>query len=100
MSSHGSKRFPIHHGYGEVKVSRYFVLYLTQIGWAALGAYLLWNAYWPSGCIPHNLFQVYSCSVYLPDATGWRQAALMTWLWVTPLLILLEISRHVHIGED
>ena len=93
MASTGSKRFPTHHGYGEVKISRYLVLYVAQIGWLALGAYLYWGAFWPSTCTPENLLDVYTCSIRLPENGGWREAALLTWLWSTPLLIALELSR-------
>lgn len=94
MQSRGNKRFPTHHGYGEIKFSRYFVLYVSQIAWMALGIYLYSGAYWPSTCTPDNLWEVYSCSMRLPeDGGGWREAALLTWLWSTPILIGLEVSR-------
>ena len=93
MASTGSKRFPTHHGYGEVKVSRYFALYLAQLGWVVLGIFLYWDAFWPSTCTPENVYEVYACSVRLPENGGWREAALLTWLWATPILIALEISR-------
>ncbi|MFB0612200.1 hypothetical protein [Aurantiacibacter poecillastricola] len=101
MRSHGSKRFPTHYGYGEVKISRYMVLYLAQIGWFVLGIYLYSGAYWPSTCTPEDLLEVYGCSMRLPeDGGGWREAALLTWLWATPILIALEISRRLGKGED
>ena len=77
----------------EVGVSRYFALYLTQAGWLVLGVYLLSNAYWPSTCQPDGLLEIYGCSVHLPESRGWVEAALMTWLWSTPLLVALEILR-------
>ncbi len=94
MASGGNKRFPTHHGYGEVKVSRYFVLYLSQIAWLVLGVYLYSGAYWPSTCTPDNLLEIYGCSMRLPEGGGgWREAALLTWLWATPILVGLELSR-------
>lgn len=100
MRSHGSKRFPTHHGYGEVKVSRYVVLYMSQIAWLALGFYLYAGAYWPSTCQPENLLDIYACSMRLPENGGWREASLLTWLWATPILVALELSRRFSKGED
>lgn len=88
-------RFPNHHGYGEVRLSRFFALYLAQIGWLALGLYLYTAAFWPSSCIRDNLIAVYACSIHLPENGGWHEASLLTWLWSTPLLILLELSRRL-----
>ena len=45
-----AKRFPTHHGYGEVKVSRYLALYAVLLGWVGLGVYLYHTAFWPSTC--------------------------------------------------
>lgn len=98
--SHGAKRYPTHHGHGEVKVTRYFALYLSQISWIGLGVYLYWNAYWPSSCRPEDLLQIYGCSMRLPESGGWREAALLTWLWATPILLMLEISRHFFKGDE
>lgn len=95
MTSRGGKRFPTHHGYGEIKLSRYAVLYVAQASWLALGVYLYWGAFWPSTCTPQNLLDIYACSMRLPESRGWREAALLTWLWATPILILLEISRRM-----
>jgi len=82
-----------HHGYGEIKLSRYFALYLAQAGWLVLGGFLYWDAFWPSTCQPENLLQAYVCSLRLPESHALREAALLTWMWGTPILILLEISR-------
>lgn len=101
MGSKGRKRFPTHHGYGEVGISRFFVLYVGQVAWFGLGVYLYSGAYWPSTCQPENLLEIYGCSARLPmDGGGWREAALLTWLWATPILIALEISRRLKKGED
>ena len=81
------------HGQAEVAPSRYFALYLAQAGWLALGFYLLAHAYWPSSCKPHDFVTIYSCSAHLAETHGWVEAALMTWLWSTPLLASLEILR-------
>ena len=95
-----AKRFPTHHGYGEVKASRYFVLYVAQLGWIALGIYLNATAFWPSTCAHDSLFSVYACSMRLPESGGWREAALLTWLWSTPILIALELSRRLGRAKD
>ena len=100
MAGQANRRVPTHHGYGEVRVSRYFALYCTQIAWLALGLYLYSGAFWPSTCTPESLIEVYSCSPRLPENRGWREAALMTWLWSTPILIALEISRRVGRGQN
>jgi len=84
---------PHHYGVKPVGLSRYFALYITQIGWLSLGAYLISNAYWPSTCRPDTLETLYTCSFRLADNRGWVETVLMTWLWSTPLLIALEISR-------
>ncbi len=100
MGSHGAKRYPTHYGYGDIRVSRYLALYVTQIGWLVLGVFLYWDAFWPSSCTPGDILEVYSCSIRLPENGGWREAALLTWLWATPILILLEISRRVTRSRD
>ena len=99
MTSPGSKRFPTHHGYGEVRVSRYFVLYLAQIGWLVLGAWLFTTAMWPSACQPDSVVRLVTCSIHLPDSGGWREAALLTWMWSTPMLMALELSRRINKTE-
>ncbi|RIV89712.1 hypothetical protein D2V17_05425 [Aurantiacibacter xanthus] len=90
-----AKRFPTHHGYGEVKVSRYLALFLVLLGWSALGVYLCSTALWPSACTPDDLFEVYACSMHLPESGHWREAALLTWLWGTPIMTVLELSRRL-----
>jgi len=91
---------PTHHGHGEIKISRYFVLYFTQIAWVALGVFLYWDAFWPSTCTPHNLWQAYGCSFRLPENGGWQEAALLTWLWATPILVLLDVTRRFGKAKD
>lgn len=100
MSKRPGKQIPTHHGHGEIKVSRYLVLYIAQIAWVVLGVFLYWDARWPSTCTPHNPLELYTCSFGLPENGGsWREAALLTWLWATPILVLLEISRRLDKGE-
>ena len=82
-----------YHGGRELGLSRYFAMYLAQIGWIVLGVYLLRNAYWPSTCRPEGVVEVFTCSIRLPESRHWVEAALLTWLWSTPILILLDISR-------
>ena len=93
-------RLPTHHGYGEIGLSRYIVLYFAQFAWLMLGLYLYSTAFWPSTCTPENLLEVYTCSLRLPESRGFREAALLTWLWATPILVLLEISRRVGKSKD
>lgn len=94
MAGRGRRRFQTHHGHGEIQTSRYLVLYVAQVAWFTLGIYLYSGAYWPSSCQPQNLLEIYGCSTRLPmDGGGWREAGLLTWLWATPLLIALELSR-------
>ena len=88
------RKHPEHHGYGEVAVSRYLALYLAQAGWLVLGVFLFMNAYWPSSCRPHGFIEVYTCSMRLADSRTWVESALLTWLWGTPILVVLEIMRH------
>lgn len=87
-------RQPELYGVAPVGISRYFALYFTQIGWLLLGVYLLANAYWPSTCRPHDVLQIYTCSPRLAEGqSSWVEAALMTWLWTTPFLLVLEVMR-------
>ena len=83
------------HGTAEVGISRYLVLYLTQAAWLALGVYLAKHATWPSSCLPTGLWRAVACSIHLPDNRGVIESGLMTWLWSTPLLVGLEVSRRV-----
>ena len=84
---------PADSGLGNPGASRYFVLYLSQIGWFALGFWLYRNAQWPSTCTPASLLEIYNCSMRLPESGRWLDGAMLTWLWITPILLLLEISR-------
>ena len=100
MAKARNTRFLNHHGYGELGLSRYLVLYLSFIGWFALGVYLYWMAFWPSTCTPENLLEIYGCSRRLPESGGWVEAALLTWLWATPILLMLEMSRLLGRNRD
>ena len=88
-----ARKYPQLHGNGEVAVSRYFALYLAQVAWLALGAFLLQKAIWPSTCQPQTLTKFLACSVRLAENRGWIETSLMTWVWSTPLLVALEVSR-------
>lgn len=74
-------------------MSRYVALYVAQLGWILLGVYLLRHAYWPSTCVPEGIIEIYACSYRLPESRDWVEAALMTWLWSTPILLALDIMR-------
>ncbi len=100
MTSRGSKRFPTHHGYGDVRVSRYLALYIAQAGWLVLGAYLYSIAFFPSTCTPKTLLEVYPCALRLNESGHWKEAALFVWLFTTPLLIALEVSRRMGKSKD
>ena len=89
------KSIPHHHGSAPVGITRYLALYLAQIGWLALGAYLFSWAYWPSTCQPHDVIDALTCSPRLAEGRGWVEAALMIWLWSTPLLAVLEAWRRI-----
>ncbi len=92
---------PIRKLYGqpEVALSRYILLYSLALGWIVLGMFLLARAVWPSSCDPAGLVAMYRCSVELPVNRGWVEAALLTWLWATPLLIGLELARRFSRGR-
>lgn len=89
----GARRIPHQHGTPDLGLSRYLALYAAQIGWVILGAYLLLHATWPSSCMPTTASRAILCSIHLPDNRGWVESALMTWLWITPMLLGLELSR-------
>ena len=89
-----------YHGKADLGMSRYFAMYLAQAGWILLGVYLLKNAYWPSSCRPTGLVEVFTCSIGLPESRHWVEAALLTWLWSTPILVLLDISRRYRAWAD
>ena len=89
-----------YHGIADLGLSRYLVLYTAQLGWVLLGVYFLRNAYWPSTCTPHTVLQVYSCSSRLPESRHFIETGLFTWLWCTPLLILLDVSRRYRAWAD
>jgi hypothetical protein len=99
MRARGNSRQPELYGVTPIAVSRYFALYIAQIGWLALGAFLLANAYWPSTCRPDTLFKLATCSARLPENHGWIETVLMTWLWTTPILIVMEVLRRVQKHE-
>ena len=82
-----------YHGMADLGLSRYITLYTTQLGWVLLGVYFLKNAYWPSSCQPHSIIEIYSCSQRLPENRHFIETALFTWLWSTPILLLLDVSR-------
>ena len=97
---HRRRTYLTHHGYGEIKLSRYFALYLAQAGWIVLGVFLYYGAFWPSTCTPENLLEAYACSLRLPESHALREAALLTWMWGTPILIILELSRRFSSAKD
>ena len=89
-----------YHGTGDLGLSRYFAMYLAQAGWLVLGLYLFKNAYWPSSCRPDTVLEVMTCASRLPESRHWIEAALATWLWSTPILVLLDLSRRYHAWTD
>jgi len=93
-------RTPQLHGMSPVAMSRYFALYLAQLGWIVLGVYLMQKATWPSTCQPDDITKFVTCSMRLADNRGWIESSLMTWLWSTPLLVGLEVSRRWQMFRD
>lgn len=91
----GARRIAQMHGTPDVGVSRYVVLYIAQACWVLLGVYLARHAIWPSTCMPTTLLNAVTCSIHLPDNRGWVESAFMTWLWTTPMLLGLEVSRRL-----
>ena len=92
----GARRIAHQHGTADLGLSRYFALYLAQGGWLVLGWYLLRHSMWPSSCMPTSLWKGVTCSIHLADNRGWVESGLMTWLWTTPILLGLEISRRLN----
>ena len=88
-----ARRIAQQHGTPDVGLSRYFVLYLAQASWLALGLYLARHGMWPSSCLPTTAWRAVTCSIHLPDNRGVVESGLMTWLWSTPMLVGLELSR-------
>ena len=89
-----------YHGMSDLGLSRYIVLYTTQLGWVLLGVWFLRNAYWPSSCTPRTIVDVYTCSLRLPESRHFVETALFTWLWCTPILLLLDVSRRYRAWID
>jgi hypothetical protein len=82
-----------YHGMADHGLSRYLALYTAQLGWVLLGVYFLSQAYWPSTCTPRTVIEIFVCSPRLPESRHFIETALFTWLWSTPILILLDLSR-------
>lgn len=72
---------------------RFVLLMLCVLSWVGLGYYLLATATYPARCPGDTLYGLYECSFELPTTRGWHESALFLWLWATPLLLLMEISR-------
>ena len=89
---------PHQFGVTPIGVSRYLALYVTQIGWLSLGAYLLTNAYWPSTCKPETLSKIYSCSFRLADNHGWGSAyhVMIACAVITVILMLFTWNVGAH----
>ncbi|MEO0063536.1 MAG: hypothetical protein RLZZ08_2096 [Pseudomonadota bacterium] len=83
------------YGTPAIGFSRYLALYGLQACWVLLGGYLLTHAYWPSSCHPDGVIKAYGCSMHLPENRGWVEACLLTWLWSTPILVVMEIIRRL-----
>ena len=94
------RKLAAHNGLGDPGFSRYFVLYVAQFAWLALGFGLYRVAQWPSTCTPADVIEVYACSMRLPESGRWLDGALLTWLWITPMLVLLEGLRRFSRKEE
>jgi len=82
-----------YHGMSDLGMSRYLALYIAQLGWVLLGVHFLRLTYWPSTCPPRTIYQAYVCSLRLPESRHFVETASFMWLWTTPILILLDLSR-------
>lgn len=89
-----------HHGLGDPALSRYGALHLGLACWIALGVALFSMAVWPSTCTPADVIEAFTCSPRLPESGRWVESALLTWLWSSPILALLEISRRIEKREE
>jgi len=89
-----------HHGLGDPGLSRYWLL-LTCLGlWLVAGLLLYHTAHWPSTCMPAGLVEIYACSGRLPESGRWHEVALLTWLWASPILLALDLSRRLRRNRD
>jgi len=75
---------------------RFVLLMLCVLSWVLLGIYLLNTAVYPARCPAVSLYTLYECSFELPTTRGWHESGLFLWLWVTPILLALEISRRLN----
>ena len=82
--------------YREWGALRFVLLILCALSWVGLGVFLLNTAVYPARCPGVGLFEMYECSFELPTTRGWHESGLFLWLWATPILLLLEISRRVN----
>lgn len=94
-----ARKLDRHHGLGDPGLPRYFALYVAQAGWLVLGYWLLRAAQWPSTCTPAGLSELYGCAGRLPESGRWHEYALLTWLWATPLLVLLDLARRMGVDK-
>ena len=83
-------------GAREVRVGIYLV---AMALWAVAGVLLYLLAEWPSTCAPDGLAELYTCSPRLPESGRWIEAGLLTWLWATPMVLLLEFTRRLRREE-
>jgi hypothetical protein len=73
-------------------------LHLARAGWLILGVALLSGAHWPPSCTPEGWLDIvgaYRCSLRLTEQRGWMEAALLTWLWATPILATMGLLRWI-----
>ena len=89
-----------HNGLGDPGLLRYVLLYAAQASWVLLGLWLLHGSQWPSTCMPDGLVAIYNCSARLPESGRWHEYALLTWLWSSPILVVLELMRRLGIGKE
>lgn len=75
---------------------RFVLLMLCVFSWIGLGYFLLQTATYPARCPGLTLYGMYECSFQLPSTRGWHESGLFLWLWATPILLLLEISRRMN----
>jgi len=89
-----------HHGLGDPGLSRYWFLFMSLMLWLMFGFLLYRSAAWPSTCMPEGLVEAYACSGRLPESGRWHEVALLTWLWASPILLALDLTRRLGLIRD
>lgn len=81
--------------YREFGAIRFTVFVLAIVLWIGFGLWLREVAVYPARCPGLGVVEAYECSFELPATRGWHESALFVWLWSTPILFILEVSRRL-----